>query len=119
MVSIDPAPYLAHWRQVERQRRDILDAAVARARAAVPPVVDLLVAQGATRVWLIGSLAHARFDVNSDVDFMVSGLSEPQAFKAARMAYNLTGVTVDVIRTEDLSPDWRRYHERSGELLYG
>jgi predicted nucleotidyltransferase len=119
MPGLDPTPYLAHWRERARQDARQIDEAVARARAAVPQAVATLLAAGARRVWLIGSLARSSFGARSDLDFMTEGLGEREAWKAAGEAADRCGLGVDVLRAEDMDERWRRYHERFGELIHG
>jgi predicted nucleotidyltransferase len=119
MPALDPTPYLAHWRERARQEAWQVDEAVARARTAVPEAVAALLAAGARRVWLIGSLARGSFGTRSDLDFMTEGLGEREAWKAAGNAADRCGLGVDVLRAEDMDERWRRYHEEFGEMIRG
>jgi predicted nucleotidyltransferase len=70
-------------------------------------------------VWLVGSLAIGGFRADSDIDLLVEGMDPLQAATAAQVSCERTAVPVDVIRAEELSPEWRRYHSRFGRLLHG
>jgi len=108
-------PLLARAReqQTEARRR------ARRARSLLPEVVEVLVRRyGARRVLLVGSLAEGRHSHRSDLDLVVEGLGLLEAIDAWNDACELTELPVDIIRAETLSPEWRRYHQRYGELLY-
>jgi predicted nucleotidyltransferase len=114
---IDPAPYLAYFRERARRAAAARTEALARARAAVPAAALTLRARGARRIWLIGSLPRGTFETSSDLDFMTEGLDEPGARAAARDISDLTGLPADVLRAEDMDPAWREHNARFGELL--
>lgn len=111
--------YLDGWRERELEEQESVEAATRRALDAVPLVVELLRKQGARRVWLIGSLPRGTFEPGSDVDFMVEGLDDGQAWRATAEARERTGLEVDVLRAEVLDEPWRRHHQRYGRLLHG
>lgn len=113
------APYLAHWQGRARCDTEARSAAVARARAAVSDAARILLDHGARRIWLVGSLPRGTFQPSSDLDFMTEGMDEAGARAATRLAADRTGLWVDVLRREGMDPDWRRHHERFGELIHG
>jgi len=111
--------YLEGWRRREQQDAERVEDASRRAWAAGRVAGELLRERGARRIWLIGSLARGTFEPRSDVDFMVEGLEERQAWRTAVEACDRTGVEIDIIRAEALDEEWRRYHERHGRKLHG
>lgn len=59
-------------------------------------------AQGASGVWLFGSLAWGEPHRDSDVDLLVEGVSRERWPEAARaVEQRLAGARVDVLRAED------------------
>jgi predicted nucleotidyltransferase len=86
----------------------------ARARAAalvqrVPSLASVLIARGARRVVLFGSLAtKAEPHAETDVDFCVEGLSERDAGRAALDLEELAGARVDIVCWEFASPAFKR-----------
>lgn len=111
--------YLSGWRaraqEAARRTRD----AEALARRAADECVQHLAAQGATGIWLIGSLARGSFEVGSDLDFMVAGLSQEQVRRAQAELSGRLSISVDIIRAEQLDAGWRTYHEHHGERRHG
>jgi predicted nucleotidyltransferase len=80
-----------------------------RLRAAVPGLARSLVARGASRVVLFGSLAPGgRPRRESDVDLCVEGLSASSFREAASACLDALGdATVDLVRWEDAGPALR------------
>jgi predicted nucleotidyltransferase len=116
---MDVSRYLEGWRLRARHDEEARLAAERRAREAVPEAVRVLRRLGATRIWLIGSLPRGTFQPSSDLDFLASGMTEESAWRAASEAARVTGLWVDVVRGEALTPEWRAYHEKYGERLHG
>ena len=114
---MDLRDYVQAWRARWRLEDEALAGARARAREALPLVVEALRRRGARQIWLIGSLADGTFRPQSDLDVMVAGLDEQSAWQAAGEAADRTGFAVDVVRAESLPEPWRRHHERFGERL--
>ncbi|MBI3183032.1 MAG: nucleotidyltransferase domain-containing protein [Myxococcales bacterium] len=112
---MDISPYIDGWRERARREEQAQAEAVASARQAVPAAAEALRRHGARRIWLIGSLPRGTFRPGSDLDFTAEGMSEDQAWRAAKEAAKVSGHHVDVIRAESLDPEWRRHHERFGE----
>jgi predicted nucleotidyltransferase len=112
----------AHYFQPLRDR-DAADArkvAEARARAlqSLPALARALRdGFGATRVWLIGSLALGTFGVGSDVDLMTEGLQRDRLADAEDTLRDIVGMHMDLLRIEDLTPQWRGYHLKWGRLM--
>lgn len=118
-MSMEPSAYLEGWRERARRDAEAFARACDHARAAVPKVASLLARQGARRVWLIGSLPRGTFRPGSDLDFMVEGLDEETAWRAASRAAGEVGLAVDVVRAESLPSGWRDYHMKHGEFVHG
>lgn len=119
MATIDPSAYVAYWRERERREAGTRQQCTDRARSYVPHAVRILAAHGARRIWLIGSLPRGSFEPSSDIDFMTEGLAGQAAVRAASDAAAQTGMSVDIIRSEELDPEWREYHERFGQVVHG
>jgi predicted nucleotidyltransferase len=116
---MDVTPYLESWRARQAEERERLEADTRRARADALRIAQLLREAGARRVWLIGSLARGTFQRSSDIDVLTEGLRAEQVTVLATRAAALAGRGVDVLRTEDLDPDWLAHHERWGLPLTG
>jgi len=119
MATMELERYLDGWRAREQQDSRAVEQATRKAWEAVPVVVDLLRGRGARRIWLVGSLARGTFETHSDLDFLVEGLDEDQAIRAALDASERTGFGIDLIRTESLDPEWLGHHRRYGKILHG
>ena len=90
----------------------------ARARAALPAIVDALSAMGATRIVLFGSLATGRFGLDSDIDLAVEGIeNELRAAIAAERVAN--EFTVDIAPLDRALPHVKERIVREGVLLHG
>jgi len=75
---------------------------------------------GARRVWAFGSLLRRGFDLDSDVDLMVEGLSPAQLNQALEAVQELDPeIGVDLLRWEEktLPASLRRRVEREGVEL--
>ena len=109
------AEYQDAWKEKARQDAEERKRARARLRRALPIAVRVLQERGAGHVWLVGSLARGTAMSHSDLDLLVTGLTEQEAVSACREASDQTGVEVDVLVSESLDPRWRTYFERYGE----
>ena len=106
-------------RAEERQRR--LDERKRTLREAAQRLARVLVADGATRVWLVGSLAGQGGVVHerSDIDLAVEGLANSDEWSLAGRLEVLAGVDVDVdvILLERAPASFRDTIATDGELL--
>lgn len=118
-MSVDVSKYIDGWRERARREEAAREAAVSQARAAVPRAIEVLKRHGAVRIWLVGSLPRGTFRPGSDLDFLVEGLGEEDAWRAASDASDATGLAVDVLRSEALDEEWRAYLKKYGELSHG
>jgi predicted nucleotidyltransferase len=116
---MDVSRYREGWLERARREEEARAESVRVARAALPHAIAVLRRHGAKRIWLIGSLPRGTFRVGSDLDFLVEGLEEEGAWRAASEAADATGFPVDVICSESLDEAWRTYHQRYGEILCG
>lgn len=116
---MDLTPYLESWRARQADERARLEAETARAHEAARRIGVLLHGAGATRVWLIGSLARGTFHFSSDLDFLAEGLAPGPLTALTARAVALAGRGVDVLRAEELDEDWLAHHRRFGVLLVG
>lgn len=78
---------------------DTLDLA-ARASAAAA----VLRAEGATEVYVFGSVADGRASGHSDLDMAVLGLPDERFYGAAAKASSAAGVLIDLVSLEDDTP---------------
>jgi predicted nucleotidyltransferase len=71
--------------------------------------------EGASEVYVFGSLARGEGGRDSDLDFAVSGLPEERVLRAMGRLLSETGRMSDLIRVER-EPDFVRYLQSTGEL---
>ena len=77
-----------------------------------------LYAQGASRVWLFGSLARGRpQDDRSDIDLAVEGLPPHLYYRMVSELDQLVHCTVDLVEFENASPRLRSQIENCRVLL--
>jgi predicted nucleotidyltransferase len=105
----------------ERRCAELIRAAAeraARARSALPAIVEALVALGATRIVLFGSLATGRFGLDSDIDLAVEGIENElrAAIAAERVAPEFT---VDIVPLERTFAHVKDRIPREGVVLHG
>lgn len=87
----------------------------ARLRAAVPSLAHELRVRGGTKVMLVGSLARGgTFNIDTDVDLIVWGLSAGAAYEAACDFSNDLAARVEVIPFEVVGPRLLRAIETEG-----
>ncbi|MGO9713628.1 MAG: nucleotidyltransferase family protein [Polyangiaceae bacterium] len=95
-----------------------IDAHSARAKEVARQVAAELVRDhGASRVWLVGSLARGTAHARSDIDLVVD--IEPGRLPAVRdwVAGRVVDFDVDVLAFRALPEGWRGRIERDGEPL--
>ncbi len=100
-MSVTPSQ-LAETLRRRAARRDAK--AQERARvllARLPEARRILLAHGARRVWLFGSLATGHPHTDSDVDLGIEGLPSSVYFAALADVTAALGCTVDLVRMED------------------
>jgi predicted nucleotidyltransferase len=86
-----------------------------RLRAAVPSLAHDLRVRGATKVILVGSLARGdAYNVDTDVDLIVWGLSLGDAYVAGCELSETLGARVEVIPFEVTGPRLHRAIETEG-----
>lgn len=74
-------------------------------RARLKDELERLAKKG--HVWIIGSLASGAFGVRSDVDLVVDDMTPDDACTLWDRLEQRLGVPVDLMRLEDLSPEFR------------
>lgn len=106
-----------------RVRRDVVrrarssEARAAALRAALPGAAALLRREGATRVWLFGSLASGRAGPASDVDLAAEGLPRRRYFDVLVQLADLVGSDVDLVSWESAPESLRHRILAEGEPL--
>lgn len=119
IAVMDVTPYLANLRrmQADSDREEMARAAEARAR--LPELVGVLVAFGAGRVVLFGSLLYGALHERSDVDIAVQGLPAACYWDALVRAEEVMGRHVDLVPLEDARPTLQARIAATGEVLHG
>jgi predicted nucleotidyltransferase len=90
----------------------------ARAAQALPELVGLLVARGAQRVWLFGSLVWGEAHESSDIDLAVEGLPGEDLWRAQGALLATAPCGVDLARIEEVPPTLSSRIRTAGRLLY-
>jgi len=117
MLDLDSYRDAWHRRFAEEERQLKKRARAARLVASALAVM-LREQFGAERVWLIGSLARATFDVHSDIDIVAEGLEPAQFFHVCACLQNAAGdFAIDLAPFEDLRPLARSALDREGVPL--
>lgn len=109
--------FLAHQRHLAHAAEDRRRALATAIRTILPQVLAELVALGARRVILFGSVARGEADEDSDIDLAVEGLAPELHFTAMGRAWHAAGRPVDLVRLEDAPPALRARVLSDGEVL--
>lgn len=107
-----------HERKAERQTK--LRELTEEARQLAALAAELLRTQfGVTRVILFGSLVHpSLFHFKSDIDLAVWGLAEEDYYRTVGILQSLNPkFSVDLVRFEDISPDFQALILKEGQEL--
>jgi predicted nucleotidyltransferase len=107
-----------HERKAERQTK--LRELMEEARQVAASAAELLRTQfGVTRVILFGSLVHPElFHFQSDIDLAVWGLAEEDYYRTVGILQSLNPkFSVDLVRFEDISPDFQALILKEGQDL--
>lgn len=104
---------------LERTGRELkaVEAERLRLRGLLPDLARVLRSHGARDAILFGSLAWGAFHEASDVDVAVSGIDYATSLRAMSNSCDLMGLTVEVLRLEDLPEGFRRRFVEEGERL--
>jgi predicted nucleotidyltransferase len=84
----------------------------------VEHVVLPLLPAGA-RAWLIGSLAWGDFGERSDVDLVLSAVTDQESTAIEQAALRAGGAEVDLLRFEELPAEFRERIAREGRAIRG
>ena len=96
------------------------EAAERRSRAAKAQLVARLRAlPGIERAWLIGSLGKPHFGERSDADVVMEGLSADAWGRTWSDLQLGLEVSLDLLRLEELEPDFAERVRTEGELVVG
>lgn len=116
----DPAPFIAARRLRAASAADETAALAAAARLAAERITLLLVEKyGATRVVLVGSLARGEFGAESDIDLVVTGLSDGTFYAAGAEAGRIGGrFAVDIVPSEAANALMLHDVARDGVVLH-
>jgi predicted nucleotidyltransferase len=90
-----------------------------RANQALPELVGLLVARGAQRVWLFGSLVWGEAHERSDIDLAVEGLPGEDLWRAQGALLATAPCGVNLARIEEVPPTLCSRIRTAGRLLHG
>lgn len=110
--------YVAHQRRLAAQEAERRRAISTSIRARLPAVVQALVALGARRVLVFGSVARGDATDESDLDLAVEGLPPAEYFEAMARAAAAAGRPVDLVRLEEARPTLRDRILFEGELIH-
>ena len=104
------------------KRRAEREAAVAqrsaRLEAALPGLTDRLVALGARRVWLFGSLAWGVPHERSDIDLAVEGLPKDQFWEAYGAVLDEAPSDFNLVEVEHIDAGFAARIRDHGRLLH-
>lgn len=118
--AVETSPRTLRHALIERARvaREAAEATRAHAVTAARRVCEGLVARGVVReAWLIGSAAWGGFGVRSDLDIVVCGLDRSAAPEVADELVRDTGLPVDLLRWEEISPSLQARARSEGSRL--
>lgn len=101
------------------ERRERIEARRKRLLDVLPSLVRALLARGARRVWLFGSLAWGAVHEQSDIDVAVEGLSSNVLLAAQGELLLLSPCGVDLIRLEEAPGTLAERIREHGRLLHG
>lgn len=121
-MAADPTAALLVAGFLARRERERAVAIVARSHervAAVPSLVAILVARGATRIWLFGSLAWGGAHESSDIDLATEGLAADELLRAQGELLCAAPAPVDLVRLEEAPPELAARVRADGRCVYG
>jgi predicted nucleotidyltransferase len=122
----DFEPYVAAWRErwarEARERTRAIDERRVAALSLLPRLASVLQRDfGASRIWVVGSLARGDFSLGSDIDLAVEGLPLGRLFEAEGAIEALCGqgFRVDLVPLELARPRFRDALAVEGRLIQG
>ncbi|MFB6275038.1 MAG: nucleotidyltransferase family protein [Halothece sp.] len=119
MIAHEVAPYLAYWKQQQKQQKVRDREAADKARSLLPPLIDILVNQfQANKIILFGSLAKGKFTQTSDLDLAVAGIPHRDYFKAFADLNFLSEFEVDLKPLEELDSHFYERVMETGQVIY-
>ena len=83
----------------------------------IQKAIKILKENGATEVFIFGSIANGKFNENSDIDIAVRGLKESDFYKVASILMFELENKIDLIDLDDKSNDFSQMIARVGGLL--
>ncbi|GMV38699.1 MAG: hypothetical protein AMXMBFR64_04150 [Myxococcales bacterium] len=116
---MDVTPYLENLRRMDRELRAAEVRRAEEARTRLPGVVEVLVALGARRVILFGSLRTGRLHDRSDIDVAVDGVPADRYWEALWRCAEVAGRHVDLVLLSEASDSLRERIAEDGEVLHG
>lgn len=119
MIAHEIAPYLAYWKQQQKQQKVRDREAADKARSLLPELIDILVNQfQANKIILFGSLAKGKFTQTSDIDLAVAGILPRDYFKAFADLNFLSEFEVDLKPLEELDSHFYQRVMETGQVIY-
>ncbi len=114
--------YVRGWKKKQKKKEAARRKRTRHARKKAEAIAEMAFESfEAEKVWIIGSLAREEMRENSDIDMVISGISDlsPEEFwsllkKADKLA---SPFRVDIIPAEDASPALKKRIEREGVRL--
>jgi predicted nucleotidyltransferase len=119
MIAHEVAPYLAYWKQQQKQQKARDREAADKARSLLPELIDILANQfQANKIILFGSLAKGKFTQTSDIDLAVAGIPTCDYFKAFADLNFLSKFEVDLKPLEELDSHFYQRVMETGQVIY-
>lgn len=83
----------------------------------IQKAIKILKENGATEVFIFGSIANGKFNENSDIDIAVKGLKESNFYRVASILMFELENEIDLIDLDDKKNDFSQMIARIGGLL--
>lgn len=111
--------YANHWKQHQIAQHLINKKNAEEARKTLYKVIDLLVHKfQVKKIILFGSLAKGNFDLDSDIDLAVEGISASDYFHVLAKVNSVSDRWIDLKPIESLEPHFLQRVLQTGECLY-
>ncbi len=108
-----------HLKQIAREEEDLRRITKMALEKACEIASNLAVKYNVNRIYLFGSLARGDFQLSSDIDLAVEGVSEELYLKAYGLAESIAApFKVDLVLLEGAKTSLRKCVLREGKLLY-
>jgi predicted nucleotidyltransferase len=115
--SEEPTPYLERIKERLRVEKEELDTKRDGSRVVIERLAEEIYKKGARKVWLLGSYQNGDIQRDSDIELVVSGLSEPHFdyFYFEKSTYD--GYGVEYTNYDDSDKEFQQDVKLNGELI--